>query len=283
MEVIEMIEAILQYKFLQYAIISAFLASIVSGLVGVIIVEKKLVMMTGGIAHTSYGGVGLSFLLGFQPIFGAFMFSIIAALGISFINNKLTGIKDIVIAMFWSLGMALGVLFIGMTPGYPPNITSYLFGNILSVTGFDLILMAILTVIVIALIVIFFQDWKAHLFDREFTKVLRKKTSLMENILLIVLAITVVVLIRVVGIILVIALLSVPAATASLLTAKLHLRMIYSALFSLLFILSGLIISYFTDYSSGAIIVFVAILLYITIWFMKVQNTKRIVGRIKSR
>ncbi|MFA7076368.1 MAG: metal ABC transporter permease [Candidatus Izemoplasmatales bacterium] len=269
-----MIKAILEYQFLQYAIIAAFMASIVSGLISVIIVEKKLVMMTGGIAHTSYGGVGLSFLVGFQPIVGAFLFSIMAALGISFINNKLTGIKDIVIAMFWSLGMALGVLFVGMTPGYPPNIQSYLFGNILSVTGFDLILMAVLTVIVVVVIVIFFQDWKAHLFDQEFTKVLRKKTKIMENVLLILIAITVVVLIRVVGIILVIALLSVPAATSSLLTSKLHLRMIYSSLFSLFFILTGLFISYLTDYSSGAIIVFVGITTYVLIWWAKIRSAK---------
>ena len=277
-----MISAIFEYQFLQYAIIAAFMASIVSGLISVIIVEKKLVMMTGGIAHTSYGGVGLSFLVGFQPIIGAFLFSILAALGISFINNKLTGIKDIVIAMFWSLGMALGVLFVGMTPGYPPNIQSYLFGNILSVTGFDLILMAVLTVIVVLVIVIFFQDWKAHLFDQEFTKVLRKKTTVMENILLVLLAITVVVLIRVVGIILVIALLSVPAATSSLLTSKLHLRMIYSALFSLFFILTGLFISYLTDYSSGAIIVFVGIITYVLVWWAKIRSAKNMIRKVRS-
>ena len=277
-----MISAIFEYQFLQYAIIAAFMASIVSGLISVIIVEKKLVMMTGGIAHTSYGGVGLSFLVGFQPIIGAFLFSILAALGISFINNKLTGIKDIVIAMFWSLGMALGVLFVGMTPGYPPNIQSYLFGNILSVTGFDLILMAVLTVIVVLVIVIFFQDWKAHLFDQEFTKVLRKKTTVMENVLLVLLAITVVVLIRVVGIILVIALLSVPAATSSLLTSKLHLRMIYSALFSLFFILTGLFISYLTDYSSGAIIVFVGIITYVLVWWAKIRSAKSMIRKVRA-
>ena len=212
----------------------------------------------------------------------AFLFSILAALGISFINNKLTGIKDIVIAMFWSLGMALGVLFVGMTPGYPPNIQSYLFGNILSVTGFDLILMAVLTVIVVLVIVIFFQDWKAHLFDQEFTKVLRKKTTVMENILLVLLAITVVVLIRVVGIILVIALLSVPAATSSLLTSKLHLRMIYSALFSLFFILTGLFISYLTDYSSGAIIVFVGIITYVLVWWAKIRSAKSMIRKVRA-
>src|SRR6056297_500019 len=101
-------------------------------------------------------------------------------------------------AMFWSLVMVLGVLFIGLTPGYPPMITTYLFGNILSVTRFDLVLMTILTVIVVGVVIVFYQDWKAHLFDQEFTKIMRKRTKLLENILLVLLALTVVVLIRVV-------------------------------------------------------------------------------------
>jgi zinc transport system permease protein len=277
-----MFRAILEYQFLQYALFAAILASIVGGLVSVVIVEKKLVMMTGGVAHTSYGGVGLGYLLGFEPILGAFIFSIIAALGIGFIKNKLTGIKDIVIAMFWSLGMALGVLFIAMTPGYPPELTSYLFGNILSVTSFDLTIMTILTVIVVLVFFIFYQDWKAHLFDQEFTKIIGKKTSMLENVLLILLAITVVALIRVVGIILVIALLSVPAATASLLTGKLHLRIIYSMGFSFVFILLGLIISYYTDYSSGAVIVFVAIMMYIIIWALKAHAAKKIFRKVRD-
>ncbi|MCF7923580.1 MAG: metal ABC transporter permease [Candidatus Izimaplasma sp.] len=271
-----MFKALFEYQFLQNALFATILASIVGGLVGVIIVEKKLVMMTGGIAHTSYGGVGLGYLVGFEPIFGAFMFSIVAALGIGFIKNKTTGIKDVIIAMFWSLGMALGILFIGLMPGYPPEVTSYLFGNILSVTRFDLILMTILTVLVVSIILIYFQDWKAHLFDQEFTKIMRKNTTLLENTLLVLLALTVVVLIRVVGIILVIALLSIPAAASALLTGKLYLRMIYSILFSFVFIFVGLVVSYYTDFPSGAIIVFTAILLYIVIWILNKKFIKKV-------
>ncbi|MFW5889179.1 MAG: metal ABC transporter permease [Bacillota bacterium] len=264
-----MFKALFEYQFLQNALFATILAAIVGGLVGVIIVEKKLVMMTGGIAHTSWGGVGLGYLLNFEPIFGAFIFSIFAALGIGFINNKTTGIKDIIIAMFWSLGMALGIFFIGIMPGYPPEVTSYLFGNILSVTSFDLILMTILTVLVVGTIFLFYQDWKAHLFDQEFTKIMRKNTTLLENVLLILLALTVVVLIRVVGIILVIALLSIPAAAAALITGKLFLRMVYAMIFSFVFIFVGLVVSYYTNFSSGAIIVFTAIILYITTWLIK--------------
>lgn len=264
-----MIEAILKYQFMQYAIIASVLAAIVSGLIGVIIVEKKLIMMTGGIAHTSYGGVGLGYLLGFEPLLGAFIFSIMAALGIGVINNKVTGIKDVVTAIFWSLGMSLGILFIGLMPGYPPDVTSYLFGNILSVTTFNLILILVITVIVASIIFIFYLDWQAHLFDPEFAKIRGKRTKLMENLLLILIALTVVVLIRVVGIILVIALLSIPAATASLLTKKLHNRMLLAILFGLLFMWVGIVISYFTNLSSGAIIVVFAFLVYLGVWFFQ--------------
>jgi len=264
-----MIKAILEYQFMQYAIIASVLAAIVSGLIGVIIVEKKMIMMTGGIAHTSYGGVGLGYLLGFEPILGAFIFSILAALGIGVINNKITGIKDVVTAIFWSLGMSLGILFIGLIPGYPPDVTSYLFGNILSVTTFNLILILVITVVVSSVIFMFYHDWQAHLFDPEFAKIRGRRIKLMENILLILIALTVVVLIRVVGIILVIALLSIPAATASLLTKMLHNRMLLAILFGLLFMWMGIIISYFTNLSSGAVIVVFAFLVYLTVWLLQ--------------
>jgi len=274
-----MLRAIFEYQFLQYAIIASLLAAIVSGLIGVIIVEKKLIMMTGGIAHTSYGGVGLGYLLGFEPILGAFIFSILAALGIGVINNKVTGIKDVVTAIFWSLGMSLGILFIGLIPGYPPDVTSYLFGNILSVTTFNLILILIITLIVSSIIFMFYHDWQAHLFDPEFAKIRGKKTKFMENVLLILIALSVVVLIRVVGIILVIALLSIPAATASLLTKKLHHRMILAILFGLAFMWVGIAISYFTELSSGAVIVVFAFIVYLVVWLVQ----KRIIDTSKIR
>ena len=126
----ELIKALFEYQFLQNALFASVFASIVCGIIGVIIVEKKLVMMSGGIAHTSYGGVGLGYLMGFEPIIGAFLFSICAALGIGFIKRKGGARSDVVIGLFWSLGMALGILFIALMPGYPPDLSSYLFGNI---------------------------------------------------------------------------------------------------------------------------------------------------------
>ena len=129
-----MIEAILNYQFMRNAALAALFASVVCGIMGIVITEKKLVMMSGGIAHTSYGGVGLGYLLGFEPIIGAFFFAVLAALGIGAMKRRGMTRTDILISLFWSLGMASGILFISMMDGYPPDLSSYLFGSILSVT-----------------------------------------------------------------------------------------------------------------------------------------------------
>jgi len=219
-------------------------------------------MMSGGIAHTSYGGVGLGYLLGFEPIIGAFIFSVCAALGIGYIKRKGGARSDVVIGLFWSLGMALGILFIALMPGYPPDLSSYLFGNILSVTKSDLFLIVGLTIIVTLVIVAFFNNWKAYLFDDEFASIIGIKTAFLEYLLLILIAMTVVVLIRVVGIILVLALLTAPAATAGMLTSNLKNRMIYSILFGNIFCISGLWISYKMNIASGAVIVVLSVIGY---------------------
>jgi zinc transport system permease protein len=274
-----LIKALFEYQFLQNALFAGILASIVCGIIGVIIVEKKLVMMSGGIAHTSYGGVGLGYLLGFEPIIGAFLFSICAALGIGYIKRKGGARSDVVIGLFWSLGMALGIIFIALMPGYPPDLSSYLFGSILSVTKSDLYLIVCLTVIVTLVIVALFNNWKAYLFDEEFASIIGIKTAFLEYLLLILIAMTVVVLIRVVGIILVLALLTAPAATAGMLTSNLKNRMIYSILLGNVFCISGLWISYEMNIASGAVIVVLSVIGYfisytIRLIFIKYKRKK---------
>lgn len=258
-----MIKALFEYQFIQNALLAGILASIVCGIIGVIIVEKKLVMMSGGIAHTSYGGVGLGYLLGFEPIIGAFLFSICAALGIGYIRRKGGVRSDVIIGLFWSLGMALGILFIALMPGYPPDLSSYLFGSILSVTKSDIYLMVCLTLIVTFVIVVLFNNWKAYLFDEEFASIIGIKTAFLEYLLLVLIAMTVVVLIREVGIILVLALLTAPAATAGMLTSNLKSRMIYSVLLGSVFCIAGLFISYEMNIASGAVIVILSVICYL--------------------
>lgn len=261
-----MLSSVFQYQFIQNALIASIFASIVCGIIGVIIVEKKLVMMSGGIAHTSYGGVGLGYLLGFEPIIGAFFISILAALGIGFIKRKGGTRSDVVIGLFWSLGMALGILFIALMPGYPPDLSSYLFGSILSVARADIYLMAVLTLIVVLVIAILFNHWKSYMFDEEFAYILGIKTAFLDYLLFILIAMSVVVLIRVVGIILVLALFTAPPAIAELLSKSLKLRMILSIVIGSLFCLAGLFVSYVLNIGSGAVIVILSAIGYLIVY-----------------
>jgi len=242
--------------------LASILASIVCGIIGVIIVEKKLVMMSGGIAHTAYGGVGLGYLMGFEPIIGAFIFAACAAMGIGYIKRKGGAQSDVIIGLFWSLGMALGIIFISLMPGYPPDLNSYLFGNILSVTKSDLYLMVVLTFIVVFVVISLYNDWKSYLFDEEFASIIGIKTAFLEYLLLILIAMTVVVLIRVAGIIMVLAMLTAPAATAGIFSSKLKNRMVYAVIFGIIFCMAGLWISYVLNIASGATIVIVSVIFY---------------------
>ncbi|MFU0832689.1 MAG: Zinc transport system permease protein [Oscillospiraceae bacterium] len=264
-----MISALLTYQFLQNAVAAGILSSIVCGIIGVIIIEKKMIMLSGGIAHTSYGGVGLGYLLGFEPILGAFLFAVIGSLAIGQISRKKSIHSDVIIGLFWSFGMALGILFVAMTPGYPPDMNSYLFGNILSVTRSDILLMVVLTFVVVVAVASFYDTWKAFLFDEEFATVMGIPTARLNNALLILVAMTVVVLIRVVGIILVLALLTAPAAVAGLLTNSFGKRIWYSIFFGAVFCLAGLWLSYTLNIASGASIVILSALCYLLVYFLR--------------
>lgn len=264
-----MLAALFKYEFLQNALFAGLLAAVICGIIGVVTTQKRLVMMTGGIAHTAWGGVGLGFLLSVEPILTAALFAVISAVIIGAIRRKGHIHSDIIISLLWSFGMALGILFTSVMPSYPPDMNSYLFGNILSVTKSDLYIMTALTAAVVLLFVIFFNDWKSYLFDSAFAKVSGSKTALLEYLLLILTALSIVVLIQVVGIILSLALLSAPAATASLVTKNLKQRIIAATLFAALFCTVGLVISYNLSLPSGAAIVFVCVLFYFAFLLFK--------------
>lgn len=262
------IDFIIKYEFFRNAVIAGLLASVIAGIIGVIIANKKMVMMTGGIAHTAYGGVGLGYLLGVSPIIPAALFGILAAFIIGHIEKKGKANSDLMTAMLWSFGMALGILFVGIMPGYPPDLSSYLFGNILSVTSSDLFLMVPLALIILIFTLIFFADLKSYLFDEKFSRVLGLKTAVLSCAVLLFTALSVIALIRVAGIILVIALMSVPASCASLICRTLKGQMIAATIFGALFCLTGLYLSFYLNIASGATTVFVAVATYGILWVL---------------
>jgi zinc transport system permease protein len=257
-----MLKALFEYNFLQNAFYCSILISIVCGIIGTVIILKKLAMMSGGIAHTSFGGVGLGYFLGIEPIIGAFIFAVAAAIGIGYIGKKSHRNSDIATGIFWSAGMASGILFISFTPGYPPDMSSYLFGDILTVSKTDLLLTLILDAIVVFFIIAFYNCFRAYLFDDEFAAVLKINVNLINNILHVIIALSIVILIRAVGIVLVLALLTAPAAIAKLFSGNLKIIMLLSILISLLLCFAGLWISYQFNIASGAAIALLSSLLY---------------------
>ena len=267
---------VLQYEFMQNALIAGLLAAIACGIVGVYVVVKRLVFISGGIAHASFGGIGLGYFLGINPVLGAMFFAIASALGMGLVTKRTKLSEDTAIGIMWAMGMALGIIFIGLSPGYTPDLFSYLFGSILTVPTFDLILMLILDVIIIATVLLLYKEFLLLSFDEEFSTVAGAPTQRLYLLLLCLIALTVVVLIRVVGIILVIALLTIPAALARQFTHNLKKMMLLSILAGAVFTFSGLWLSYLLDLASGATIILVAgIVLFISFGISKLRHRTR--------
>lgn len=247
----------LHYTFIQHALVAALLVSIACGVVGAYIVIQRLVFISGGISHTAFGGIGLGYLLGINPILTAIPFSIASAIGIGLISRDKRISPDTAIGVLWTMGMALGILFIGLKPGYAPDLNSYLFGNILTVPAFDLWIMAALNAVILLVVALFHREFFSLAFDEEFATVVGVPTRACHLLLLCLIALSVVILIRVVGIILVMALLTMPAAICRPFTHDLKKLILSSTATGLVLTIAGLWISYVFDLPSGATIVLV--------------------------
>jgi len=249
---------ILQYEFMRNAMMAGVLASIVCGIVGPFIVVKRIVFISGGISHTTFGGVGLGYLLGFNPIVGAAGFAVAAAMGVGLISRYARQREDTVIGIIWSIGMALGVIFIGLSPGYAPDLFGYLFGNILTVPFGDLVNMMVLSATVFLVVALFYRQFVAVSFDEDFASIVGLRVERLNILMLVLIALAVVVLIRVVGVTLVIALLTLPAAISVQHTHNLKIMMLFSTMLGIIFSIGGLLLSYAFNLASGATIVLVA-------------------------
>lgn len=254
---------ILQYEFMRNAIFAGLLASIACGMIGVYVVVKKIVFISGGIAHASFGGIGISYFLGINPIFGVLPFSLFSALTMGTISKRSDVAEDTIIGILWSLGMAIGIIFIGWTPGYAPDLMTYLFGNILTVPVSDIYLMLALDAVIIGTVYILYKEFMALCYDEEFSEVSGVPNEKLYLLLLCLIALTVVVMIRVVGLILVIALLTIPAALSRQYTSNMRIMMYLSILFGATFTIAGLMLSYYFDIASGATIIIVMATAYL--------------------
>ncbi|MEA1959475.1 MAG: metal ABC transporter permease [Chloroflexota bacterium] len=257
-----MIEA-LQYEFMRNALYAGLLAAVACGIIGTYVVVKRMAFISGGIAHASFGGIGLGYYLAqylswITPVIGALFFTVLSALGMGLVVKRTRLAEDTAIGIMWSLGMAIGIIFIGLTPGYAPDLFGYLFGNILTVPQSDLIMMIALDAVIIGVVAALYKEFFALSFDQEFGTSVGIPTERLYLTLLCLIALTVVLLIRVVGIILVIALLTIPAATARQYTHSLWKMMMLSIIVGIVSVAGGLWLSYELDLASGATIILVS-------------------------
>ncbi len=258
--------AIFEYQFFRHAIYAAVLTAILSAMVGTYIVTRRIVFIGGGITHASFGGIGMAYYLGMNPFLGAAVFGVLTALGIEYITQKGKVREDSAIAILWSLGMALGIIFVFMTPGYTPNLMTFLFGNILSVTRTDLLLMLIFCLLLTAFFVLFFRPILYTAFDPEFSRTKGIAVSFYRYLMSAIMALAIVMSIRTIGIILVLSMFTLPQITAMLFTRNFMHIIPLAALWGVIGAVAGLMAAYLVDIPAGASIIF-----FLTLQFLLVK------------
>ncbi len=249
---------VLEFEFMRNALLAGLLVSVICGIIGTLVVVNRLVFLSGGIAHAAFGGIGLSFFLGLPVMAVTLCFSFVVALILAGVTLKAKHRSDTIVGVLWAVGMALGVIFLDLTPGYNVDLMSYLFGSILMVTHFDLLVMVVVAIMVLLITGYYYQDFLAMSYDEEFARLRNVPVKPLYFLLVCMIALSVVVIIRVVGLILIIALLTIPPYIAEKYVTSLRTMMFFSTLLSCLFASSGLLLSYFLNVTSGAAIIMVA-------------------------
>lgn len=263
---------ILQYDFIQNALISGVLISIAAGIIGSLVVVNKITFLTGGIAHSSYGGIGLAIYFGIPVLLGATVFAVLTAIIIAIITLKNRTRIDAIIGMMWASGMAIGIIFVDLTPGYNVDLMSYLFGSIIAVSHEDIIYMTLLDIFIIGIVAFFYKQILAVSYDSEFASLRGINVEFFYTLILILSALCVVAAIKAVGLILVIALLTIPTYLAETFANRLSTMMIISSILATIFTLIGLVVSYFYDISSGASIIMVAVVILGVVKLLKLKK-----------
>lgn len=250
------------YTFFQHALLGSLFASIACGIIGTYIVTRRLVFISGGITHASFGGIGVGLYTGISPILGAAIFSVLSAFGVEWLSKRKDMREDSAIAVFWTFGMAVGIIFSFLAPGFTPDLSTFLFGNILTITLSDIWMLAILSLVLIGFFTCFLTTIIYIAFDREYARSQRIPVRLFEYILMMFIALTIVASLRMIGIVLVISLLTLPQMTSNLFTHSFKKIIFMSIAIGFMSCIGGLLLSYQLQVPSGASIIFFSILVY---------------------
>ena len=271
----EFLTAVVEFPFLRHALVAGVLVGIACGVVGTYVVVRRITYIAGAIAHCVLAGLGIARYLevvhgwSVRPEHGAVIAAIVSAVIIGLVSLHVREREDTIIGAVWAVGMAVGILFIAVTPGYHEDLMSYLFGNILLIGRGDLWSMLVLDTVVVALGLGLYPQLEAVCFDEEFARLRGLKVELYVLLLLILTALTVVLLVTVVGIVLVIALLTLPAAIAGQFTTTLRGMMALASLLAVAFTTTGLAVSYSPDLPAGATTIVIAGAVYLLVLIIR--------------
>jgi zinc transport system permease protein len=256
-------QGILQYDFIIKGILGVIFASITAGIAGTYVVAKRMVFLSGGITHASFGGIGIGYFLGINPVIGAAVFGILSALGIEYLSVSHKIREDSAIGILWAFGMAIGIIFMYLTPGYSPNLLGYLFGSILTVTNADLIALGSMSAILIIYFSIFYRTILYISFDEQFARTYSTYVDAFKYITTSLIALTIVLNIRMAGVVLVISLLTIPPNIAMLYTRSYFRIVIISIIAGFIGTGTGYVISYIAGIPVGATIIFTLVVLWV--------------------
>ena len=276
----EFINDILQYNYLSNALVACILSGITCGIIGTYIVARRMVFLCGGITHASFGGLGIAFYFGANPILGATVFAILSALGIEWSNSRSKIRPDSAIGMVWGIGMAIGAFFIALRPGYTSgDMANFLFGSILTVTNGDIIALAILSIALIIGALLWHRPIMFTAFDRNFAEASGVPVKLINYAMAVITAITIVFSIRTMGIVLLISLLTMPVVTANLIFKNYKQIAPASVVVAVVAGVAGIALSYHAEVPSGPAIIFTLAMLFVTIklltlWVKRLKSTK---------
>ncbi len=257
--------SIFQYGFIIKGLLGAIFASITAGIAGTYVVSKRMVFLSGGITHASFGGIGIGYFIGINPVVGAAIFGIMSALGVEYLSVKQKIREDSAIGILWAFGMAIGIIFIYLTPGYTPNLMSYLFGSILTVSHADIIALGIMSVVLILYFGIFYRTILYISFDEVFARTYSSYVDVFKYITTSLIALTIVLNIRMAGVVLVISLLTIPPNIAILFTRVYFKIVIWSILAGFVGTATGYAISYYAGIPVGATIIFTLVIIWVLV------------------
>lgn len=273
---LEFFTDIFEYQYLQNALWAAIFAGVMCGIVGTYIVARRMVFLCGGITHSSFGGLGIALYAGINPLCGALVFAALSAIGIEWASSKGKIREDSAIGIMWSVGMALGALFMSLTPGYTSaDLSSYMFGSLVTVRTLEVRLLLGFSLLCIIGFALFWRQIMYLAFDREFAASQGVKVKMISYLLSIIVAITIVFAIRIMGIVLLLSLFTFPCVAANYLTKSYPKLTILSAAIALLGAVSGLILSYYWEIPTGTCIIFSLSAMLIAAKILSLPNIKR--------